>query len=326
MLRCSGSAPAWKSTVKLLRQATLLAAIAAPALACATPPRGPEIRTDDVTRFFALYDAANGRLTAEQLDTEYLARGTQSLHEFASLRRVTGERIAASLASNPGMYSNAKNCLAVLPAVRERLAASLETLSTLYPEARFPPVAIVVGRGRPAGITNPSGVTIGLEALCAADFMNPDVEDRFVHVIAHEYAHIQQPAAMHEFDEGDPEATVLRISLGEGVAEFIAELISGSVSNSRHAAWTQGKEAEIEKAFVRDMDSTDLSAWLYNYRAGSDEPYDLGYWVGYRIAKAYYLRARDRKAALREIIAIEDPKAFLAKSGWTPGMRLPGKN
>ena len=48
------------------------------------------------------------------------------------------------------------------------------------------------------------------------------------------------------------------------------------------------------------------------------------YWVGYRIAKTYYLRARGRKAALREIIRIDDPKAFLAKSGWTPGMRLPG--
>ncbi|MBW8807338.1 MAG: lytic murein transglycosylase, partial [Lysobacter sp.] len=83
---------------------------------------------------------------------------------------------------------------------------------------------------------------------------------------------------------------------------------------------------EIESAFVRDMDGIDLSAWFYNYRKGSDEPYDLGYWVGYRIVKAYYLQAKDRKAALKDIIELDDPKAFLAKSGWTPGMKLPASD
>jgi len=56
------------------------------------------------------------------------------------------------------------------------------------------------------------------------------------------------------------------------------------------------------------------------------QPYDLGYWVGYRIVKAYYLRSHDRKAALRDIIELNDPKAFLAKSGRTPGMRLPASD
>ena len=74
------------------------------------------------------------------------------------------------------------------------------------------------------------------------------------------------------------------------------------------------------------MDKTDLSAWLYNYRSGSDEPYDLGYWVGYRITKAYYLRASDKQAALREIFEVKDPKALLAKSGWTPGMQFPASD
>jgi hypothetical protein len=324
MSRCAGSVQRLKSTRRqLLQFALLFAALVAPAFVLAATPRGPAIHIDDVTRFYALYDATGGHPTVEQIDKEYLAKGTQSLHEFARLRRVTAESIAARLESDPAIYSNAKGCLAVLPAVRKRLTVAFAKLSALYPEARFPPVAIVVGRGKPVGITNPAGVTIGLEALCAADFMNPHVEDRFVHVIAHEYAHIQQPASLTEFEAGDPDATVLNVSLGEGGAELIAELISGNVGNSRHASWTRGKETGIETAFVRDMDKTDLSAWLYNYRSGSDEPYDLGYWVGYRITKAYYLRASDKQAALREIFEVKDPKALLAKSGWTPGMQLP---
>lgn len=283
---------------------------------------GPEIRTDDVARFYALYDANDGRPSAEQLESEYLALGSPSLKEFAELRRVTGERIAERIEADPEMYENARQCLEVLPAVKRRLEAALATLSAMYPEAEYPPVAIVVGRGRPVGIVNPSGATIGLEALCAADFMNPDPEDRFVHVVAHEYAHTQQVAARNPPEPGDPRATVLRRSLLEGAAEFVAELVSGGVGNVRHAEWTHGREAEIETAFLDDMHSTDLSAWTDNYREGSDEPYDLGYWVGYRIVKAYYQRAGDKRAALARILEMDDPEAFLAASGWRPGMRI----
>lgn len=297
--------------------AAMLVAVGLPAAAAE-----PEIRTDDVTRFYALYEANDGRPSAEQLETEYLALGSPSLKEFAGLRRVTGERIAQRIETDPQIYENARQCLEVLPAVKRRLEASLATLSAMYPEADYPPVAIVVGRGRPVGIVNPSGATIGLEALCAADFMNPDPEDRFVYVIAHEYVHTQQVAARDPLEPGDPRATVLRRSLMEGAAEFVSELVSGGVGNARHAEWTRGREAEIETAFVADMHGTDLSAWTDNYRQGSDDPYDLGYWVGYRIVKAYYQRADDKRAALARILEMDDPEAFLAESGWRPGMTL----
>ncbi|MGO1540937.1 MAG: alpha/beta fold hydrolase [Luteimonas sp.] len=282
----------------------------------------PEIRTDDVTRFYALYDANGGRPSVEQLKSEYLAQGSASLKEFAALRRVTAERIAERIETDPEIYEDARQCLEVLPAVKRRLTASLAKLSQMYPAAEYPPVAIVVGRGRPVGIVNPSGATIGLEALCAADFMNPDPEDRFVYVIAHEYVHTQQVAARNPPEPGDPRATVLRRSLTEGAAEFVAELVSGGVGNGRHAGWTRGREAEIETAFVEDMHGTDLSAWMDNYQPGSDEPYDLGYWVGYRIVKAYYQGADDKRVALARILEMDDPEAFLEESGWQPGMRM----
>lgn len=282
----------------------------------------PEIRTDDVTRFYELYDGADGRPSAEQLDA-YIAQGSRSLREFAQLRRVTGDRIAAQIEANPAMYENARQCLGVLPAVERRLAVALAELSRLYPDADYPPVAIVVGRGRPVGIVNPSGATIGLEALCAADFMNPDPEDRFVHVVAHEYVHTQQVLAREELEPGDPRATLLRMSLVEGAAEFVSELVSGGVGNARHAEWTRGRELEIESNFLADMHGTELESWMFDYRPGSDEPYDLGYWVGYRIVKAYYMQNDDKRAALARIIDMDDPETFLRESGWQPGMSLP---
>ena len=44
--------------------------------------------------------------------------------------------------------------------------------------------------------------------------------------------------------------------------------------------------------------------------------------MGYRIAKAYYRNADDKDAALRAMLEMSDPKDFLARSGWHPGIKL----
>jgi hypothetical protein len=274
-----------------------------------------EIHTEDVELFYRIYDAAGGHPTAEQLQRDYLDAGSEGLHHLARLRRVTGVRIAETLAAHPEIYSKARGCMAALPRVRERSEVALRTLVRLYPQARTPPVTIAVGRGKPVGVGSPvTGLQIGLEALCAAEWFNPNVEDRFVHVIAHEYAHVQQVRELVD----DEHPTVLERSLIEGAAEFVAELTSGKTGYSHFAALTQGREKEIETAFAADVDLTDLSRWIDNSTV--EKGNELGTWVGYRIVKAYYQRAADKQQALREILELSDPHAFLAKSGWRPGM------
>jgi uncharacterized protein YjaZ len=157
---------------------------------------------------------------------------------------------------------------------------------------------------------------VGLEALCGVKYFDANVEDRFVHVIAHEYIHVQQSESLTR----DEHPTVLEVSLIEGAAEFMGEIISGGVANP--GVWTEakGSEREIEAAFVSDEDKTDLSNWLFN--GTLEKPGDLGYWVGYRIVKSYYQHAADKRRAIRDILEMSAPKAFLAKSGWHPGIDL----
>ena len=273
------------------------------------------IHTEDVDLFYQIYDAAGGHPTAEQLQRDYLDAGSEGLHDLAKLRNVTGVRIADTLSKRPELYVKARGCVAVLPRVRERVEVALSNLVRLYPQAKTPPVTIAIGRGKPVGVGSPiTGLQIGLEALCSAEWMNPNVEDRFVHVIAHEYAHVQQ--ARELVDHEHP--TVLERSLIEGAAEFVAELTSGKTGYAHFDALTKGREREIETAFAADVDQTDLSRWVDN--STMEKGNDLGYWVGYRIVKTYYQRASDKQQALREILELSDPHAFLAKSGWRPGM------
>jgi hypothetical protein len=292
------------------------------ALACvagaagAQPAGGPVVEIGDVARFYEIYDAAGGKPTAEQLQA-YLDGGSDGLKTLARLRNVTGQRIADNIAARPVVYEDARRCAAVLPAARRRLQKALTRLARLYPQARFPAVTVAIGRGRPVAVGSPvSGVQVGLEALCATEVLNPDVEDRFVYVLAHEFAHVQQAPSLTEKET----PTVLEASLIEGAAEFVAEQTAGKIAYVYLPSLAAGRELEIETAFLADIDKTDLSAWLYNTAPG--KPGDLGYWVGYRIAKAYYQGARDKRRAFREILEMSDAKAFLAASGWAPGMKL----
>jgi uncharacterized protein YjaZ len=142
------------------------------------------------------------------------------------------------------------------------------------------------------------------------------IDDRFVHVIAHEYIHAQQPPSLAD----DDHPTVLERSLIEGATEFMGQMISGDIAYAGLRAATAGHEKEIETRFGANMDKTDLSDWVGNTTA--DKLGDLGYWVGYRIVKSYYAHASDKHQAIADIIGMDDARAFLVKSGSRPGIAL----
>lgn len=294
-------------------KASLCAAVI---LACpgTVAAQAARLDTSDVDLFYRLYDATGGRPSAEQIQSRYIDVGSPGLRTFFQARRTTATRVAEALAAQPALYERARACASVLPRVKTRVDAALAKLVALYPQARLPTVTIAVGRGRPVAIGSPvDGVQVGLEALCGADFIEPNIEDRFVGILVHEYVHAQQDAAL--VDKQKP--TVLEAALMEGGAEFVTELLTGRPAYGYFAPLTKGREREIETAFSLDLDKADLSAWFYN--STPEKPGDLGYWVGYRITRGYYEHAPDKALALRQILTVTDVHAFLDASGWRPG-------
>ena len=276
-----------------------------------------EIRTDDVDRFYRAYDAAQGKPTPAFLQSQYLDPGSQALHQFTVSRNVTPIDLAHAISVWPQAYADARSCSQALPELKSRMPAVFAKLSALYPPATFPPVTFLIGRNDTGGSTTLSGVVIGLEAACRQTWTNPDVTERFVHLVSHEYVHVQQKWGTRD---APPDATLLFQSLLEGGAEFVGELSSGEVANLHLKSWTRGQECRIERAFRKDAFGTDLSRWLYNGTGTPDEPGDLGYWVGYRIAKAYYARAVDKTQAIAALMDVDNVTAgvILTHSGWTP--------
>lgn len=291
------------NTLRKLVLATLAAAFLAPSVQA-------RVIVSDVSLFYRLFDASQGKPTAAQVQRDYLDAGSRGLRAFIPDRIGSADKLADLIARRPQIYAGARHCVAVLPELERRYPALIGRLKALYPSASAPDVTVVIGAANAGGtITPEAGVILSLEHNCQSRIPSTlPLDERFVAILAHEIVHTQQRSNWTD--------TVLATSLMEGIADFLGELMSGHNYNEHLQAWTRGKEHEIETRFRADMDKPDLSAWLYNGIGSPEAPGDLGYWIGYRIAKSLYERASDKQAAVKRLLEESDPKALLRDSGW----------
>jgi len=106
----------------------------------------------------------------------------------------------------------------------------------------------------------------------------------------------------------------------EGSCDFIGELVAGNQLNKVSREYGDKHEAVLWKEFKKELCSESLKNWLYNYKTSKDRPADLGYYIGYRIAKAYYNKQKDKTQAIRDIIDMKDPLKILQLSGYAENL------
>lgn len=135
---------------------------------------------------------------------------------------------------------------------------------------------------------------------------------RILGIVIHELIHIEQNTAASN--------TLLARSINEGAADFISELVLGYNLNARIHEYGNAHEKELWEKFRKQMDGENVDEWLYNgFDPTRGYPQDLGYYIGYRICRSYYNQAQDKKQAVKDILEIQDFKAFLEKSGYAGG-------
>jgi len=122
-------------------------------------------------------------------------------------------------------------------------------------------------------------------------------------------------------NQGPQDGTLLSYTLSEGMADFVAELVTGRITNARLHPYGNAHEKELWAAFQQEMLGKDSHNWIANGRQETPEkPCDLGYYVGYRIVQAYYQQAADKKQALADILNIRSAPDFLARSGYAAAL------
>jgi len=304
---------------KLLRiGCAALLLTAAGAHAQSPDPDAARIVTADIPRFWEAFDKAKPGFAAEPFQKLYLDRGTPGLQDFVQERIGSAEELAKTVRTHPYYYASIRASTGRIAEMEKTIRASFHALKNLYPDAVFPDVYFLIGRLTSGGTTSGRGLLIGAEmygrtpgtpAEELSDWLRQVIKpvEEIPHIVAHELIH---------FEQKSPEPkTLLAQSLREGSADFLAELISGRHINAHVHAYANPREAELWREFQGKMHGQDAKGWLYSPATGG-RPQDLGYWMGYKIAKAYYDRTADKKHAIRDILEIKDYDVFLAKSGY----------
>lgn len=289
------------------------------AFACAAQNHDPlktEIITTDLDNFWLAFDQAKPDFKPEGFQTLYLDKGSKGVKGFMPGRIKSADNLATRVKGRIKYYSSIKPSTDKIAGMKDEIINSLVKLKELYPKAIFPPVYFVIGVMSSGGTSSNHGLIIGAEMYgMTPETPKDELNDWLLtvlkpveevpHIVAHELIHFQQT-----YDGG----SLLQACLKEGSADFIAELISGKHINGHVHDFANPKEKELWLEFKSKMLKKNYNGWLYSSTEG--RPNDLGYWMGYKITKAYYDRATDKQQAIQDILTIKNEEKFLTASGY----------
>lgn len=320
-----------KSTLLLSAIAAMTAS--ASSAAQGVDPASAEIRSEDAHRFVAVFEAATGAPTAEQLQTGYLDNAGRGVEVFTPYRIRNAENLAAAINANPQAWRRAIDvCLPIAESMTGELRDIYAGMQALLPGQDLPEIHIVFGAGSSGGTAGPGVQVLGLEVICAMNETEEEIRQTFRRFFAHETVHTFQSPPSGERVLNDP---LLFMALIEGTADYIAERVTGETPEPARDAWARENADMVWQRFAADrvtirdgffetetnFDMTpEANAarryWWANYGQAPDGwPYEMAYWVGHRIAEGYVANADDPGQAVRDLVALEDPAAILAASG-----------
>lgn len=259
-------------------------------------PLGAKFVTDDVGRFWEGFEKMGTAI--ENPFTDYLENGSLGVKGFTPHRILSADSLLAMVVQRKADYLASKNVLHNLEEKKKLIQASYAAMKYWYPNAIFPPIYFVYGRFNSGGTVSEDGIIIGVEKL-------NDLEG-LQNLVAHELIHFQQKIKIPE-----EEYTLLDGVLMEGSADFIGELISGKNINSEAFLFGEKHLDKLALEFVVSMKKQEGTDWLYGTSGKDNRPNDLGYWIGYKITKAYFDQAVDKKTAIKNILKFENANQFL---------------
>lgn len=273
---------------------------------------------DDAERFAELFQKSEGDLTAELLQSGYIETGTDGISIFTPKRIINGENLAKNIAASNADYRKAIDvCLPAARNLKNNADRVLNKVAHLLGESEVAPAYILFGANNSGGTADHKGLGIGLEVICQFVNNEEDAVKLLEDLLAHEIVHVYQ--ARNEKYRTEKNASLLEISIVEGFASFIMEMVLDreSVASLDSANYGKKHEAILWQEFQQDIkENNGYGDWLYNQKPKNGRPADLGYWIGKRICEAFYAKASNKSLALRQLLELEDAKSILEASGY----------
>ncbi len=264
-------------------------------------PDSCKIVTSDIDNFWKAFEMFQQGYEGNPFDEHYMKIGSQGVIDFTPYRIEHADTLSKNIIKNKLKYLSVKENTLRITEKKKQIIASCYALKYWFTDAIYPPVYFVIGNFNSGGTSSPNGLIIGAETQ--------NNIDNIPYIVAHELIHFQQKRYTQE-------TTLLEQSIREGTADFMGEMISGNHINKKTFDYGYEHENALCKEFVKVMYSDNWNDWLYEVSGKDDRPNDLGYWMGYQIAKSFFDKQKDKHLAIRELLDIKDAKAFLIKSSY----------
>ena len=182
----------------------------------------------------------------------------------------------------------------------------LDSYQEKIPNFKRPNVCFAIGCLRTGGTVSKNLILIGTEIAASTKETEKSELSNWlktiigssgdiVSMISHETIHTQQKGYLKNLVEH---------SISEGVADFLSEKLTQLNINKALYKYGTQNDCLLRSEFLKDFlkNKTDISNWLYNGDKSKNRPADLGYYIGYKIAEAFYNNELDKKKALSELL------------------------
>lgn len=292
-----------------------------------------QLEDSDVARFWTAYDAVRAETSPEAQKAAfqrlYIDAGTPGLTAFMEAKGYTADTYLQAIRAYPSYWDSVRPRTALAAGALTRLEGRLERFRALYPDLRPAGIYFEVGALRSAGTTQGDKVLLGVEMATGDESVDTSempagLQRFFASYFASKPLENLDLLAVHEVvhtQQRGERPNLLAQAVYEGVADFVAEQVTGRTPDLAYVTYGPAHDAAIKAAFRQDMAGEDFSGWLYNSADNTFGVRDLGYYVGYAITRGYHDRAPDKTAALKAMLELDysDPaavQAFVDASGY----------
>lgn len=293
-----------------------------------------QIYTDDIDHFWEAYDSlAFAKTTNDSvaiIDRLYFGRATVGLKAYRVARPNTPLMHIESIRQYPKYWRSVRPMTMLAKTSKSVVAGIFQKYQSFIPNFRKTNVCFAIGCINSGGTTDANWVFIGTEIASADSTVDKsEMSGMFkdligtgsgdmTNMIAHEAIHTQQISMILQ-EENPKEDSFYGTLINEGVADFIPYLLFKTKINEGAYAYGRKNECALWQQLQADLAKNDTKLWFYNGMSIKDRPADVGYFMGFRIAEAYYNKQKNKREALDILLKSRDYAAIVAQSGYNGG-------
>jgi hypothetical protein len=270
--------------------------------------------TNDITHFYEAYDqvlqTTDSLKRIQLVNALYLNKGSEGLKAMKEARNYKDYEFVEAMLSYPKFWNALRNKVQEVDKSKLQLENYIARLKEYYPQLKPSTVYFPVGVFRSAGTYRENKILLGAEfflvdATTPLDELPPNIQAGISQnlpfnlpvTVLHEWVHTQQKPWENK--------SIIHLSVAEGVAEFIATLVSQTPVSKPVFFGKQNPAKVLNQYMIEIFRDDDVWNWLWNENHNSLQQRDLAYYIGYEMSERYYNKADDKKKAIQELIELD---------------------